>query len=264
MGKYVERSYLRDRQYSDDSRLQARIALHEAYSTNPERLMRWLFRRYDVPAGARVLDIGCGPGSFWLENRPEWPHNLRVVMGDFSRGMLSTASARLADAPFVFGQLDAAALPFPANHFDMVIANFMLYHLPQPAQALVEIRRVLRPGGHIYAATNGAAHMRGLREIIRELDDKADVSYAGATFNLENGKSQLEALFSNVTLTLRDDDLVVTESEPLSAYILSMDRSEKLAQHPELLHQELQARIGREGFIRIEKAVGYFSASKVR
>jgi len=261
-GKYVDRVYLCRQQYIDDRRLQARITLHENYSTNAERMMPWLFRMYDLRPDAHILDVGCGPGSLWLENQTNLPDGLQVILGDLAIGMVSAARKYLGSGPFAFGQLDAMALPFPANHFDVVIANFMLYHLADPLLALAEFRRVLRPAGRIYAATNGADHMRALRDIIRDLDAAADVSHAGRTFSLENGKALLELMFVDVRRTLRDDNLAVTDVEPLLDYILSMDRSEKLAADPGILRHELQTRLTRGGSIQIEKSVGFFSARK--
>ena len=53
-------------------------------------------------------------------------------------------------------------LPFEADTFDAVVANHMLYHVPDRAQALAEMQRVLKPGGQVYLATNGLAHLREL------------------------------------------------------------------------------------------------------
>jgi SAM-dependent methyltransferase len=93
--------------------------------------------------GARVLDLGCGPGihTAWLRER-----GLRAVGGDLSTGMLDQA-CRFAGPPLV--QLDMRALPFPSGSFDGVWWMASLLHLPKAEApiALAEARRVLVPGG---------------------------------------------------------------------------------------------------------------------
>ena len=50
-------------QYCDPSNLNARIALHERFSTNPRNLPLWIFDQLKLPDDARVLEIGCGTGG---------------------------------------------------------------------------------------------------------------------------------------------------------------------------------------------------------
>lgn len=73
-------------------------------------------------------------------------------------------SARLGHR-FTFAQADAQALPFRDASFDAVIANHMLYHVPDIPRALGEVRRVLKPSGFCYAATMGVANMREVDEL---------------------------------------------------------------------------------------------------
>src|SRR5207253_1882718 len=124
---------------------------------------------------------------------------------------------------FSFAVADAQTVPFARASFDAVIANHMLYHVPDRAQALSEIRRVLRPGAQLYATTVGRDHMRELhdrfRQIAPHLTPEAD--RWGDSFNLENGREQLLQWFPSVTLHPYEDALLVTEVEPLVAYLLS-------------------------------------------
>ncbi len=90
--------------------------------------------------------------------------------------------------------LDARILPFPDASFDLVMANHILYHVPERQRALAEIARVLTSRGQFYAATNGDAHMKELGEVLRTI--KPDV-YEGASsdpFSLETGEEQLSSL----------------------------------------------------------------------
>jgi ubiquinone/menaquinone biosynthesis C-methylase UbiE len=101
-----------------------------------------------------LLDLGCGPGDDALEMAAALPPGSRVVGVDASRTMILEARRRAAAAVaavaaptprYLAG--DAAGLPFPDGLFDRCRAQTLLQHLPDPARAVREIGRVLRPGG---------------------------------------------------------------------------------------------------------------------
>lgn len=97
----------------------------------------------------RVLDIGCGTGQLAVRIR----HELRgshVVGCDFSRGMLRQARARDPRGRWVQG--DAGRLPFRDGSFDAIVSTEAFHWFPDPARALAEFRRVLRPGGRLLLA----------------------------------------------------------------------------------------------------------------
>ncbi len=97
----------------------------------------------------------------------------------------------------------------------------MLYHVPDRAQALAELRRVLRPGGRLAAATNGAGHLRELDELAGGVDRPG--SRHSSRFGLENGAEQLAGRLRDVARRgLRRLRLEVTEAAPLVAYSDSM------------------------------------------
>ena len=181
----ADRGYLRDDQYRDSSNLRARQGLHTRFSTNPYPWQRWVFdhllcpntRRAGVPAGpslpqeAAIRELGCGPGWLWRENAERIPSGWRVLLSDLSSGMVHDAQASLAPrcSARAYAVADAQSLPFAAGAFDAVIANHRLYHVPDLPRALAEIARVLKPGGRLFAATNGAGHMAEVSATIEEL-----------------------------------------------------------------------------------------------
>jgi SAM-dependent methyltransferase len=122
---------------------------------------------------------------------------------------------------FRFLVLDAQVLPFDEGFFDTVIANHMLYHVLDLGRALSEVRRVLKPGGRFYAATNGEGHLREMGDLVRVFDPGIDFGPEEYSFGLENGAAQLEQWFEDVELYRYEDSLVVTEADPLVAYVLS-------------------------------------------
>ena len=157
MDRLTDTSYLRGEQYATSVNLDARVFFHQRYSTNRHPWQRWVFDHLTTAEPARILELGCGPGNLWQQNADRIPPGWQVVLTDLSAGMLKGAATKLArpDA-FQLCEADAQALPFEGAGFDAVIANHMLYHVPDRPRAFAEVRRVLKPGGKLYAATNGA------------------------------------------------------------------------------------------------------------
>ncbi len=101
-----------------------------------------------VPTGARVLEVGCGPGQ--LSTRLARRHDLDVTGLDLDPAMIERATAN-AERPgggrrpsFLVG--DVASLAFPDGSFDAVVSTLSMHHWTDPATGLTEIGRVLRPG----------------------------------------------------------------------------------------------------------------------
>src|SRR5262245_8596909 len=84
-------SQLLKEQYRDASNLSARAQLHARFSTDRRGWFPWLFDRIELPTHARVLELGCGPGWFWWENRDRIAPGWEVTLTDFSPGMLDEA-----------------------------------------------------------------------------------------------------------------------------------------------------------------------------
>jgi SAM-dependent methyltransferase len=101
-----------------------------------------------IPAGARVLDAGCGR-SLFTEIRPRWPFT--IVAADVEHDLLRERKAEFGDVRWVVA--GALPLPFADESFDAVFAGELIEHLPDPARGLAEFRRVLRPGGRLILTT---------------------------------------------------------------------------------------------------------------
>jgi SAM-dependent methyltransferase len=102
-----------------------------------------------APDGARVLEVGCGPGHLSVQLAGQ--HRLEVTGLDLDPAMISRAAAN-TDRPanrggcrpsFLVG--DVAALAFPDRSFDLVVSTLSMHHWADPAAGLTEIGRVLRP-----------------------------------------------------------------------------------------------------------------------
>ncbi|HKG93671.1 MAG TPA: class I SAM-dependent methyltransferase [Gemmatimonadaceae bacterium] len=107
-----------------------------------------LVRILRVPTRQRILEVGCGRGVGLVAlARLCEPASLTGL--DISAELLGAARERLARAETAaeLHQGDVRSLPFPAESFDIVIDFGTCYHIANPACALAEIARVLRPGG---------------------------------------------------------------------------------------------------------------------
>lgn len=228
-----DRAYLLGDHYRSPDKLQARIALHTRCSTNPHPWPRWVFEQLALPLAAHVLEVGCGTGTLWAANRDRWPPGLHVTLTDFSPGMVDATRAALGAANgtgcggFAFAVADVQALPFADASFDTVVANHLLYHVPDRPRAYAELRRVLRPGGRFCAALNGRGHLRELWQLAEELAPtsaratRSPEPLLEEVLPLENAAAELAPFFEAVEVRWRSDGLRVTEVEPVLAYLAS-------------------------------------------
>lgn len=260
---FTNQKYLRAEQYRDAGNLKARIALHSRFSTNPYGWFRWVFDQLGLPPHSRLLELGCGVGDLWVENSDRLPQRWEIHLSDFSLGMLGQASHRLDSdlGNYYFHVIDAQAIPFQEGVFEAVIANHMLYHVPDMQLALSEIRRVLKPGGLLLAATNGLDHMQEIKTLVRRADPQAAYSGADLSFRLENGGELLEPFFSSAQLHRYEDALRITEAAPLIDYILSMIDLRGISLEGgrlESFNKSIALEIARQGAIHITKSACLF------
>jgi SAM-dependent methyltransferase len=251
-------------QYRTASNLHARIALHQRFSTNPYGWHRWVFDQLRLPLQCCVVELGGGAGDLWVENRSRIPTGWAMTVSDVSVGMVAHAHRHLSpsDGAWTFAVIDAQALPFATASMDAVIANHMLYHVPEQSRALAEIQRVLKPGGRLYASTVGQRHLGEIAALVERFDARL-ASWRGPavfSFTLENGADLLGPWFHEVALARYEDGLTVTEAAPLVDYILSG----RLQLTPEE-EQTFRAFVGQElrrhgGVLAITKDSGVFEA----
>ncbi|HET8845115.1 MAG TPA: class I SAM-dependent methyltransferase, partial [Ktedonobacteraceae bacterium] len=223
MEQFQDSDYLLHKQYKDATNFSARIELNRRFSVNKYGWQRWVFDHFKVAEPGMLIELGCGPGLLWAGNHERIPQSWQIILSDFSPGMLENARNRLGDEPFAYSVVDAQSLPFADESFDAVIANHMLYHIPDLPRALSEIRRVLKPGGRFYASTFGRTHMHEMDDLVRNAWPLSRWRGLGnsASFVLENGQELLAPFFPLINIFRYEDALEVTEAEPVANYVFS-------------------------------------------
>ncbi len=175
------------REYADESGLSARIAAQQSAGGPDPRQVA-----FDAVAEARprrVLEVGPGRGE--LAERMVRELDAEVVAVDQSPRMVELTRARGVEA--IVG--DVQDLPFASGQFDVVLAAWMLYHVPDLNRALRELRRVLRPDGRLVASTNSSWTMP-------ELWGTVTSEPWSSPFSAENGEG---ALLQHFTIVERRD-----------------------------------------------------------
>ena len=266
MSKFTDQQYLKSDQYRDSSNLDARAVIHQRFSVNPYGWLKWVFDNLlSLPKDAKILELGCGPAYLWRDNISRVPPDWNVTLSDLSPGMLDAAWRNLVitGRAFQFTEIDAQSIPFEDETFDAVIANHMLYHVPDRLTAILEIKRVLKPGGRMIITTVGENHMKEMMEWYRQVHVSKIWESFAHPFTLENGLEQLKPYFPNVALARYQDNLEVTEVEPIMAYMRSSIRVSELSE-AELakLQQDLEKELNEKGKIFISKDSGLFEAEK--
>ncbi|CAN5666833.1 hypothetical protein BH20ACT10_BH20ACT10_09890 [soil metagenome] len=268
-------------QYANAPNLDSRITLHRRFSVNKYSWHRWVFDQFDFSHDARILEVGRGNTALCTENRERMTETWRITLPDASPGMIEGAERNInldfrniLIRNFTFTSTDAQGVLFGDGEFGAVVANHMLYHIPDRVKAVSRMARISRPGGVLYAATDGRKHMREVDGFITRLDpDHPEYGLARrfSGFTLENGEAQLFEHFAEVSLSRHKDELRVTEAGPLLAWALSTvavreiaERvgEEEFARRVSELFESLEEEISEWGEIRIAKDAGLFAAKR--
>ena len=254
-------------QYKNAKNLNDRISLHEKYSTNKQGWFNWLFNQIDFSKVYRLLELGCGNGKLWQENRIDL-RNREIFLSDISEGMVEEVRNKLG-SDFNCIVADAEKIPFKDSYFDSIIANHVLFYLNDLNLGLKEIDRVLKSDGILYSSTYGKNHMKEITEIVQNFDSRINLSNHSLyeIFGLENGGSILKKYFSSVSRFDYQDSLEITESKPLIDYIMSCHGNQNEILGPRLNEfkeyiEELFLK--KNGKIFVTKQAGLFICKKRR
>ncbi len=269
----TDQRYLVTDQYKNTANLAARHEFYARFTTSPVNWFEWVFSQFDFPENANLLEIGCGNGELWRQNQTRIPSSWHLTLGDLSLQMVRQAARTLTflQQQAQFQVLDAQLLKYDNDLFDGVIANHVLYHVPNPNRAILESHRVLKAKGTFYAATNGIDHLRELHDLIADYPPVADQltprNLADRySFNLQNGEELLRKYFSRVKLQIYSDGVIVDNPEPIVAYTFSLlPKSGSRISEPEKegFRAHIQSHIDHfGGKLHIQTSTGMFIAEK--
>lgn len=253
-------------QYQNASNISSRISLHSLYAQNPKGWFPWIYEQCQICSGMKVLEVGCGDGTLWVQNKKLIPESVEITLSDVSEGMLRDARRALGteDTRFDFRVLDCQQIPCPEQSFDLVMANHVLFYCEDIGKALNEIYRVLKPEGRLVCSTYGSDHMKEVSELVHGFDEhivlSADKLYE--RFGRENGAEILADYFPEAEWRTYEDSLVVQEPEPLISYILSChgNQGQYIPERYREFFNYVKKRIGRG--MKITKDAGVFIGKK--
>ncbi len=217
------------RAYTDDRKFNVRHRIHQEYTVPRLDFASWALDRIQWRGDEWVLDLGAGPGTYFEPVQARIPRG-RHVAGDQSLGMIRRQQTQACAARIELANLDAQALPFPDGLFDVVLANHMLFHVPDIDAALGEIGRVLKPEGVLLATTNSVNNMPEINTLYRRavmlltnFKYKGQISTSNAErFSLENGSGILARHFQAIARFDLPSALVFPEPVPIIEYLDSM------------------------------------------
>lgn len=126
----------------------------------------------------RLVEIGFGSGLN-LRHLPVAVTDVAAVEPSDSGWALSERRRRASPVPVARSGLDGQALAEPADTFDSALVTFSLCTIPDPAAALAEVRRVLRPGARLHFLEHGLAPEPGVARWQRRLDPVQSRLFAG-------------------------------------------------------------------------------------
>lgn len=270
----TNQEHLISQAYATEDHLSIRIKTHELYSQPKLDFTAWILDLIPWMGNEIVLDVGCGAGLYISPIKKRLLSGGLIISADLSFGMLSDVAQKDFSSDTNLVNSNVLHLPFPDDSCDVILANHMLYHVPDIPAAITEIKRVLRPGGYLIAATNAKDSMMTLiAEIETAYETLGEPIQIPPTpprvnFSLENGKTLIEAEFPDVQTHHNKSYLVFPEVAPVVAYINSMQNfyepqiSSSLPWETFLVQFEKQIdqKILQQGEYRVAKTTGTFIA----
>jgi SAM-dependent methyltransferase len=265
------------RQYANDKNLRIRQEIHARYSVPAVNFPQWVLSRLVWRGDERILDVGCGSGSYYPAIREQLP-DARYIGIDIEPGMLENHEARRAASGVCVGAGDALHLPFADSSFDVVMMNHMLHHVANISTALNEARRVLKSDGVLLASTSSAESLHELnaryRRAITLLSSPSKIRNGSlavprSSFTLENGAALLGRHFYAVVRHDLPGALVFRDVEPVMRYLSTWRSMREPSLPPNVrwddvmmvMREQLSRVIAHFGELVISKLTGVLIAS---
>jgi 2-polyprenyl-3-methyl-5-hydroxy-6-metoxy-1,4-benzoquinol methylase len=251
--------------FASKENLLIRQDIHDKYTVPKLDYVTWALSCVQWRGDEQVLDVGCGPGR--------WATVMQEQLPDVTYYGLDLHAGMVANHPVTrtLGVGDIQQLPYPDNTFDVVMANHMLFHVPDIEQAIRECRRVLKPEGIMLAATNSVNNMPEFQVLFRRaitLLAPPGTSHiqiplpSSHLFTLESGTRFMSRQFFAVVRYDLPSALVFPEVEPVMSYLEST-RQMREPQLPEGIWWDDVMVIVREQITRLLEHFGEVAINKL-
>ena len=221
----------------------------------------------NIPLGGHetVVDVGCSDGATLLKMRVQLGHQGPLIGVDLDRSLFLPTELQMDRIgglrPITFMQGEATHLDFVDDSVDALMALFMLYHVPNPEDALREFKRVVRPGGQIAIATSGRLNKFRHREFERSLAASLGVSpppIFASPFNNDVAEQILPKHFEAIERNSQITEMIIGPDQ-VDDYLLSIQSMrttfDPLPQSPQwgeavnwLVRKPIEEEIAAQGF----------------
>ncbi len=251
--------------FANDENLLIRQDIHDKYTVPKLDYVGWALSCVRWRGDERLLDVGCGPGRWQTVLHEQLP-DVAYYSLDLHPGMVSAHPHRKT-----LGIGDIQHLPYPDQSFDVIMANHMLFHVPDIPQAIQECRRVLKPDGLMLTATNSVNNMPEFQVLFRRaitLLAPPGTSHiqiplpSSHLFTLESGTRYLSRHFFAVVRYDLPSALVFPDVDPVIAYLEST-RAMREPQLPEGIWWDDVMVIVREQITRLLEHFGEVAINKL-
>lgn len=247
-------------QYATAKNLNTRMSIHDKYSTNKQGFGNWIISNYRINKGMKILELGCGTGDMWKNRESLISNCSTLILSDFSEGMVTAAKENVGNYDNIeYKVLDIQEIPYEDETFDAVIANMMLYHVPDIYTGVAEVRRVLKRDGSFYCATYGE---HGIIEYLSKILAQYGVEdNLNKNFTLQNGTGILSKSFSKIKKLEYIDSLAVSNVDDMVDYIYSLSSMTLLNNVSKHIIKEILIQNLIDGVLNVPKEYGMFIAS---
>lgn len=174
--KHNNKAYLKKSQYKNAKNLSARFALYDfAY---PEfNFYTESLKSLKLKGKEKILEVGCGDGKV-LVNLKKKGHIGTMVGTDLSKGMFKDSQKICKKEKLLIDYVEASAekLPFKDSSFDIILAYFMIYHMPDIDAALEEWKRILKPNGKLLVAIGSMKNLSNRKKLTLPMQEEFKIT----------------------------------------------------------------------------------------
>lgn len=258
-------------QFDNIEGLQLRVLFHHQHTHFKDNFHQWMFKHYQFPENSKVLDIGCGDGTIWLNNQEKIPDNIKITLSDISLNMLKECQNKLSNIKQIknIEEADCFYLPYPDKSFDVIIANHIFMYFDDLPKALKEVARVLKDEGILYCSTIAKDMMKERDLMLKDFDQRIsfnqDILYQ--RFGYENGKEKLSHYFEDIQLYERKEVYEITDLDLYYRFILSgkglSPNLEVLYKKKEQLYEFMKHYLKKNKVFHLTTHAGMFIAKKL-